>query len=221
MRSNPTNAAIEQNRTLMATLPVGKLDQVSRQRGIYYFLPFAGISLCRAFALPHGRKRRQRPGLRSEEEYGEHGGQVDERGDQETAGGLVVVAVGEPYRCGQVDRAQDKNCNVIRRAGQAELPRDLADQQEHHRAEYGQESGGLAGLVGYGGDPNAGGGELAAVEPGNRHRVRKLPEEDDAEEHEHQGEKAWPAAAAPRRTGIAPAAAPMGVCHGVRFFNGV
>ena len=39
MRSNPTNAAIEQNRTLMATLPVGKLDQVSRQREYTTFCP--------------------------------------------------------------------------------------------------------------------------------------------------------------------------------------
>ncbi len=62
--------------------------------------------------------------------------------------------------------------------------------------------------------------ELFPKQPGNRHRVGKLPEIDDREQPAHGAERC-PGGGRPISTGIAPGIALIGVCQAVNTFRGV
>src|SRR6202044_4213617 len=82
----------------------------------------------------------------------------------------------------EIDEAERNGGAGLCDAGEAETPGRERDGNHEHGVEESFDDGGPSVGLDDGQHANAGAGVVVAVEPGNRHEMRELPDEEDGEE---------------------------------------
>ena len=95
---------------------------------------------------------------------------------------LCAQNAGEADGIGQVNQAQRGGQDGIGSAGHAQPPGRQADGNHDHGEEQRLGHGGPAVGLDDGQHANAGAGVVVAIEPGDRHEVRKLPDKENGEQ---------------------------------------